>query len=45
MCKNDGKQDGLKCDGIIFDEMIEFEDMTTMKTKEQTGQKQQKVNK
>lgn len=28
-----------------FDEMIQFEDMTTMKTKEQMGQRQQKVKK
>ncbi|AJH62355.1 hypothetical protein bcere0016_4900 [Bacillus cereus 95/8201] len=38
MCKNDDKQDGLKCDGIFFDEMIQFEDATTMKIKEKMRQ-------
>lgn len=41
--KNDDKQDDLKFDAIIFDEVIQFEDMKTMKIKEQMGQ--QKVKK
>ncbi|WP_306692821.1 hypothetical protein [Bacillus cereus] len=45
MRKNDDKQNGLKCDVVIYDEMIQFEDLTMMKIKEQMEQKQQKIKK
>ncbi len=35
MRKNDDKLDGMKCDVVIYDEMIQFEDLTTMNIKEQ----------
>ncbi|QUG97242.1 MULTISPECIES: hypothetical protein [Bacillus cereus group] len=41
MCNNDNKQNGLKCDVVVYDEMIRYEDVTTMKIKEQLKQEQQ----
>ncbi|MGR5995616.1 hypothetical protein ACT7C9_26785 [Bacillus cereus] len=43
MRKKDNKLEGLKCDVVIYDEMIRFEDLTTMKIKEQMKQERRKI--
>ncbi|MGH0950007.1 hypothetical protein [Bacillus mycoides] len=40
MRKNGDKIDGLKCDVVIYDEVTQFTDVTTMKIKEQMKQEQ-----
>ncbi|KAA1804002.1 hypothetical protein P5772_02320 [Bacillus cereus] len=41
--KKDNKLEGLKCGVVIYDEIIRFEDLTTMKIKEQMKQEQRKT--
>ncbi|MGN4665797.1 hypothetical protein ACTFRP_07905 [Bacillus cereus group sp. MYBK234-1] len=43
MQKKDNKLEGLKCDVVIYDEMIRFEDLTTIKIKEQMKLEQKKT--
>ncbi|WP_176520279.1 MULTISPECIES: hypothetical protein [Bacillus cereus group] len=45
MRKKDDNLEGQKCDVVIYDEMIQFEDLTTMKIRERMEQEQQKIKK
>ncbi|WP_176549176.1 hypothetical protein [Bacillus toyonensis] len=45
MRKNDNRRYGLKCDAIIYDEMVQFENRTTVKIKNQMKQERQKKKK
>ncbi|MGN4253981.1 hypothetical protein ACTFPI_13370 [Bacillus cereus group sp. MYBKT14-2] len=44
MLKTSHKQDGLKCDVVIYIETVQLEDVTTTKNKTQMKQVQQKIN-
>ncbi|MED2125018.1 hypothetical protein P4V88_25915 [Bacillus thuringiensis] len=41
--KKDNKLEGLKCGVVIYDEMIRFEDLITIKIKEQMKMEQKKT--
>lgn len=43
MQKKDNTLEGLKCDVVIYDEMIRFEDLITIKIKEQMKLEQKKI--
>ncbi|MED1641238.1 hypothetical protein P4V01_30700 [Bacillus thuringiensis] len=43
MQKKDNKLEGLKCDVVIYDEMIRFEDLITIKIQEQMNLEQRKT--
>ncbi|BAR82343.1 uncharacterized protein KNN_01497 [Bacillus thuringiensis serovar tolworthi] len=43
MQKKDIMLEGLKCDVVIYDEMIRFEDLITIKIKEQMKLEQKKI--
>lgn len=43
MQKKDNMLEGLKCDVVIYDEMIRFEDLITIKIKEQMKLEQKKI--
>ncbi|MEC2945789.1 hypothetical protein V2151_28265 [Bacillus cereus] len=43
MQKKDNKLEGLKCDVVIYDEMIRFEDLITIKINEQMKLEQKKT--